>query len=40
MLAVPVQRTAHILGGCACCEYVTTTPASEAARARPDQEQA
>ena len=23
MLAVPVQRTAHILSGCSCCEYVT-----------------
>jgi DeoR family suf operon transcriptional repressor len=23
MLAVPVERTAHILSGCSCCEYVT-----------------
>lgn len=28
MLAVPVTRTAHILDGCSCCEYTTTTNAA------------
>lgn len=32
MLAVPVQRTAHILDGCSCCEYTTVNTT--------DQEQA
>lgn len=52
MLAVPVERTAHILDGCSCCEY-TARPARaaalseapshtapEAGQTRPDQEQA
>ena len=30
MLAVPVERTAHILSGCSCCEYVTKTDQEQA----------
>jgi DeoR family transcriptional regulator, suf operon transcriptional repressor len=42
MLATPVRRTAHILDGCSCCEYVTTPNDTTTAGgdASPDQEQA
>jgi hypothetical protein len=26
MLAVPVERTAHMLDGCSCCEYTAQAP--------------
>jgi DeoR family suf operon transcriptional repressor len=42
MLGQPVERTAHILSGCSCCEYAISTnaPANALAAAieRPDQE--